>query len=513
MDLQLFVAINVIAVSALAFILAVMQRPRGFLSWAVVNLMVLGVAALSLAYAADWAGLVAAGTFIPFVLAPAMFSQIAQRRANMGRYAEAVRFSRLAAILHPTPDSRFTAALATALARSEECEDVAPLQELMRRATPDQRAVIEAMMARSRGRWDEVIDIARRSPGARRDLASMEIRALGESGRVDEMIRLFEHTKASLSGYYLLFSQLFVLAFSGRPEAVGHMLAGQVKSLDPEAKAYWLALSQLCSPSAAPAGRASMASIAARSSRATIRHAAERHLAMAEHANGPPLSPEALRIVAATEAQVMRAARLAGLRTRHVPATLALIALNGLAFAAEVASGGSENTDVLVDLGALWPPLVFDAGEWWRLLSPAFLHFGALHLAANMLMLFLLGRLVEGTIGWRAVIAGYLVGAVGSTGAVLALMRAGIIPYGVLVGASGAIFALFGMIVARSIVDWRRSRDILDRRRLLSLAVVMAVQFAIDVSVPQISLAAHLSGFVIGLALGLGWLARNDAEP
>lgn len=509
MDLQLFLALNVIALSALVALQSLISRPPGFAGWLAVNVLVIAIAGAALELAADWAGAISLGAFVPLVLAPAVFSQMAQRRANMSRYGEAALFQRLAAILHPSAGSRFAAALSTALAESETRDDIAPLLELMRRSRPEHRAMIEGLIARSQGRWADALAIVRASPNAR-ELASIEIRALGETGRVGEMIEAFSRLKGALAGYHLLYAQLFVLAFAGRGAAVEHVLAAQLRSLDDETKTYWRAIAAFNDPARREEGLAMLARLAASASRATTRHAAERHRAVTALAPVEPLALAALAIVEETGRRVAKAARIAGTQPWHVPATMLLLAVNLVVFGGEEAAGGSENLEALVEIGALWPPLVLQGGEWWRLVTPSFLHFGPVHLIANMLMLLVLGRLVEALMGWRWLLAGYVIGGIGSTGAVLGMMAAGMLPFGVLIGASGSIFALFGMIVAQTIREWRLSRDILDRRRLVSLGLVMLVQFAIDVSVPQISMSAHMSGLLIGLAIG--FLAERRPE-
>ena len=501
MDLQLFLALNVIALSALVALQSLISRPPGVAGWLAVNLLVIAIAGAALELAADWAGAISLGAFVPLVLAPAVLSQMAQRRVNMSRYGEAAFLQRLAALLHPSAGSRFAAALSSALAASEAGDDITPLTDLMRASKPEHRSIVEALIARSQGRWADALAIVRASPNAR-ELASIEIRALGETGQTDEMIAVFTRAKPTLQGYHLLYGQLFVLAFAGRSAAVERLLAAQLRSIDDETKTYWRAIAALNTAATRDEGRAMLTRLAASSRRATTRHAAEHHLAVSALSPLPVLSPAAKSEVDATELQVVRAASMTGLRVRHAPATLLLMAINGLAFGLEEAWGGSENLEALVRLGALWPPLVLDAGEWWRLVTPSFLHFGWLHLGANMLMLVVLGRLVESLMGWRWLLAGYVVGGVVSTAAVLGMMVVELIPFGVLIGASGSIFALFGMIVARTLVDWRQSRDVLDRRRLVSLGLVMLVQFAIDVSVPQISMSAHMAGLLIGLVLG-----------
>ncbi len=75
-----------------------------------------------------------------------------------------------------------------------------------------------------------------------------------------------------------------------------------------------------------------------------------------------------------------------------------------------------------------------------------------------------------------------------------------------LVGASGAIMALFGAWAAWLLRRWMRSRDVLDRRPAVMIGLLLALQCAIDLSVPQISFTAHIGGFITGflVAAALG---------
>jgi rhomboid protease GluP len=189
-------------------------------------------------------------------------------------------------------------------------------------------------------------------------------------------------------------------------------------------------------------------------------------------------------------------------RPRHVPMTFSLIALNLAAFAALEMSGGSQDIMTAVRFGAMWPPLLVEQGEWWRLLSALFLHFGPLHLSINMLLLFLLGRDCESRSGSVRFLVVYLMGGVSSSAAVLALMWYRWTAPAVLIGASGAIFALIGFEVANRLLAWLSRRDAVDSRGLIIIAIVLVVQFGIDLSLPQVSLGAHASGFVAGMVLG-----------
>ena len=186
------------------------------------------------------------------------------------------------------------------------------------------------------------------------------------------------------------------------------------------------------------------------------------------------------------------------------PLTLFLILVNAAMFGAEIALGGSQDVETLIRLGALWAPLVLQ-GEYWRLLTATALHYGPLHFGLNMFMLALIGRELEFEAGaWRT-FGIYLGAALFSSVVVLLVMKAGA-GYGLYVGASGAIFGLFGAVGALRIKDWLRHRASLDAFRATALGLAMLVQIAADFLLPMSSLSAHLSGFCFGLALG--WLIR-----
>ena len=184
---------------------------------------------------------------------------------------------------------------------------------------------------------------------------------------------------------------------------------------------------------------------------------------------------------------------------RAYPVTVALIGLCLLAFAAEIYMGGSEDANTLLKLGALAPANVFEKGQWWRLITATFLHFGPIHLASNMFVLWIFGRMLEPMLGSLRLLSIYLFGAVASSAFVLWLMSANDTDYGFLVGASGAIFALLGTEAAIVLLDWLRDRANFDTRKLSMLAMMLGLQIAIDLSLPNVSLAAHLSGFAAGL--------------
>ncbi|RCV49163.1 rhomboid family intramembrane serine protease [Marinitenerispora sediminis] len=136
----------------------------------------------------------------------------------------------------------------------------------------------------------------------------------------------------------------------------------------------------------------------------------------------------------------------------------------------------------------MWGVGVALYGQWYRLLTAAFLHGGITHLLFNGFAMYVVGPQLERWLGHGRYLTLWLLSAVG--GSVLSYL---VDPGQLSVGASGAIFGLFGAIL----VVGRRLR--LDTRFIVGLLVV---NLLITFLVPGISWTAHIGGLVTGLALG-----------
>lgn len=79
--------------------------------------------------------------------------------------------------------------------------------------------------------------------------------------------------------------------------------------------------------------------------------------------------------------------------------TMVLLSISVLMFGVEILAGGSTNSRVLFDLGARFAPALTLGNQWWRLLTPIFLHVGFMHLFVNMATLWYLGRITEQALG------------------------------------------------------------------------------------------------------------------
>lgn len=134
------------------------------------------------------------------------------------------------------------------------------------------------------------------------------------------------------------------------------------------------------------------------------------------------------------------------------------------------------------------------AFEPWRMLTAAFLHGSFLHFAMNALTLWIFGRALEPLLGSARFLLLWLVSALGGSLAVAIIS-----PDTAVVGASGAVFGLFG---AWFIVLRRQRQDMTPMFVLIGINVVMALFN------PGISWEAHLGGLVIGALCG--WLTISD---
>ncbi len=194
------------------------------------------------------------------------------------------------------------------------------------------------------------------------------------------------------------------------------------------------------------------------------------------------------------------APQIAARPQRYVPvATYFLVALNVAMFLIETLAGGSKNTDVLLGLGASFGPY-FHRGQYWRLVTPMFLHIGMAHLFFNMLVLYALGPILEQIYGYARFALIYV--AAGMSGSFLSMSYS----QSVGAGASGAIFGVIGAILVagfmyRDDLPYPLSRVFRRGRLPVVLLVLVGAEFLIDSSVHGIDSWAHLGGLVGGGAL------------
>jgi rhomboid protease GluP len=202
------------------------------------------------------------------------------------------------------------------------------------------------------------------------------------------------------------------------------------------------------------------------------------------------------------QAQAIHAERFAGTETATAasfPVTFALIGLNVLVFAVMVLSGVSAFLPTPKDaiaFGADFGPLTLN-GQWWRLATSMFVHFGLLHIGLNMWCLWNLGRAGERLLGRFAYLLAYFVS--GIFGSIASVYWH---PLSAGAGASGAIFGLAGVLVSFVYLKKTPAHLQINRKMLGSLGTFILYNLVYGAAIPGISNAAHLGGVVMGLAFG-----------
>lgn len=194
-----------------------------------------------------------------------------------------------------------------------------------------------------------------------------------------------------------------------------------------------------------------------------------------------------------------RARRAAGEGTGAV-VTKALIAVNAGIFLLQFAAGsGNPLRNELFERGAVFGPLVAE-GEWWRLVTAGFLHASVVHIAFNMLMLWWFGSALEALLGRGRFLVVYGLGLLtGSAGALL------VSPEAATVGASGAVFGVLGA----GLVLERRGINVFGGAALM----IVLLNVAISLFVPNISLGGHLGGLAGGILVILALMHFSRNHP
>lgn len=181
-------------------------------------------------------------------------------------------------------------------------------------------------------------------------------------------------------------------------------------------------------------------------------------------------------------------------RADGAPATKTFIALAVVFFAL---TGFGLSADLIFETLAQWNPAVA-AGEWWRIFTPILLHATILHIAFNMWALWVLGPQIERGVGtWPFV--SLFVASAGVGGAFVFYLGD---PLLVAVGASGAIFGLFGVWLSWAM---HRSKTTQGRAMLRQIGVLLLINAAIPFMVPTIAWQAHLGGLIAGFVISEIW--------
>jgi rhomboid protease GluP len=480
--------------------------------WIGVSALILVVGALLYFAWPAGAGVTVGAIWATLVLAPALLQRRITRLTTAQRFTTGQRLASIARWLHPFDGMWQQAPLLRALDQGDrgDIETAATeLEHLRDHAPPRIARVAMAYLCRMRGDWPRLIDSVRSltsDRGLRRDpnLLAVYLRALGETGQLNEMLLTLDYCRAALdspmftTARHLCRMQAF--AFAGDADRVTHILCGPLRVLPSAVQQFWIATADLAAGHR-DAGQGRLLTIEEMATPGMRR-------AIARRLDQPPslavdlLTPEGIDVLHRLDRDRDHEERYATIRSlgRRPWVTYGIIIVNLAMFAAEWYFGGTTSEAAHRRLGAFHPDALA-AGQYWRLLTANFLHFGIAHIALNMLALLVLGPFVEFALGGGLYLLIYLVSGVLAISTVWVFQRLHWMEPDWLVGASGAIMGLIGAGVAIQLRGWRRERARIAWRRLRLLVMILGLQAIFDMITPQVSGTAHLAGAIWGFVL------------
>jgi len=152
--------------------------------------------------------------------------------------------------------------------------------------------------------------------------------------------------------------------------------------------------------------------------------------------------------------------------------------------------------------GALHGYEIFVKGESYRFISSMFMHSGAMHIVMNALSLYLVGEVLEKLFKPLTYLSIYMV-----TGIFGSLFYLFISPDGQAVGASGAIFGIFGAMAGFAWVK----RKTMQKKFVLfmnNFGIILLLNLGLGLAIPEIAMSAHIGGLIAGIVSGV-ILAKN----
>jgi rhomboid protease GluP len=177
--------------------------------------------------------------------------------------------------------------------------------------------------------------------------------------------------------------------------------------------------------------------------------------------------------------------------------TYAVIAINVIIFILMIANGAGffdPNSIVHIKWGSNYTPLTL-TGDWWRLVTNVFIHFGIIHIVMNMYCLYAVGIYLEPMLGKARYIAAYL-----STGVLASLVSLWWHKEGVnSAGASGAVFGLYGLFLA--LLTTKLIPETVRNAQLKSIGIFVVYNLVYGMK-GGVDNAAHIGGLISGFVIG-----------
>lgn len=506
---------NILLIQLVLFscVFSLIRKPRLPKGWQMVSGGILAVLGVTFLLVPSLAGWISGGLWAVLVLVPSLGFLKVNQLFYQERYSQARRLALGLRCLHPADGWWEYPEILRGLALGQQGKLTEANRIFSRysQGTNTTGRAATVLLYRLEARWADLRSWIRQNWTEDKVfqeavIGTYYLRSLGETGDVNALIQgvaTFEQ-KFEKSGDVMSLNlvRMFAFAFAGQTDQVRQLFQGPLSVYSRETRQFWVATAELA------AGHSHLAReqlvVLQQRCDPTTRNAIAWRLSHSLVNPKQDLTPASWEILAQLERTIQHEARYGGRvgdGRKTALATQTLISINVVMFLVEIWLGGSENLDTLYRMGALVPENVL-AGEWWRVLTATFLHYGIVHLLANMLGLYILGMFVESILGVKKFLIAYFFCGIGSmlTIATLAILMQVRELLGV--GASGAIMGLLGVMAAILLKGWRREKAQIAARRLRLVVLIVVLQVISDIFTPQVSLVGHASGLVLGFLIG-----------
>jgi rhomboid protease GluP len=484
--------------------------------WLSVNLFILAIIWGGKVILPDASGYVACGLWMLFVLLPSIGVSYVNRQLLVKDYSGARRLVHLLRVLHPFDGWKEWPELIEALEAARK-GDVQRAEEIAHHYAGSTSALGRVAIANLyfiSQDWEKLVAFYGNIPekALQRDPSSvMYLRALGETGRFNELLELYGRLEKSLRLVdRLSLARLYLFALCGRREEVLALFrGGPLAKVPAPTQNYWLGTAELARGNSEGA-ESYFVNCCESGDFLDIKALEWRrmHIPIPAEEVLTDCTRAALDRIAVQMEQESRYEHRPMLSDSKAYATWALFAVNSAVFVVESLAGGTKKLRTLYDMGAL-VPLSVAHGQWWRIMTAQFLHYGGVHLMLNLLGLLILGPFVEHALGrWRFMVAYIVAGCGGMITFVLLAMHSPADSHMVLVGASGGIMGLVGATGAILMRGWRRERAPVASRRLMQIVFIVILQTIFDMMTPGVSMTCHLAGALCGF-LVTGMMAHR----
>lgn len=178
--------------------------------------------------------------------------------------------------------------------------------------------------------------------------------------------------------------------------------------------------------------------------------------------------------------------------------TVGMVVVNVLVFLIMELFGDTQDAMFIVSYGGMYPTLISESHQWWRMLTAGFIHFGATHLINNMLILYCMGERLEHEVGhWRMLVI-YIMSLLGGSLCSYGMMLASG-SYAISAGASGAVFGVIGGFMWVVLLNRGKLADISAKRLVFSIVLMIYFGFTST----GIDNWGHIGGLVTGFLVTL----------